>query len=77
VLLVGNHSGGTLIADTFVFTQAFYDRFGSTRRSTSSRTTSCSGRPESGRCSGFARLAARFDVPIGADRRLTSTLERR
>jgi 1-acyl-sn-glycerol-3-phosphate acyltransferase len=32
VLLVGNHSGGTLIADTFVFTQAFYDRFGSARR---------------------------------------------
>jgi hypothetical protein len=24
VLLVGNHSGGTLIADTFVFAQAFY-----------------------------------------------------
>jgi 1-acyl-sn-glycerol-3-phosphate acyltransferase len=28
VLLVGNHSGGTLIADTFVFGQAFYDHFG-------------------------------------------------
>ena len=28
VLLVGNHSGGTLIADTFVFGQHFYDRFG-------------------------------------------------
>ena len=28
VLLVGNHSGGTLIADTFVFAQAFYDHFG-------------------------------------------------
>jgi 1-acyl-sn-glycerol-3-phosphate acyltransferase len=28
VLLVGNHSGGTLIADTFVFGQAFYDQFG-------------------------------------------------
>src|SRR5437588_1119190 len=27
VLLVGNHSGGTLIADTFVFAQAFYDAF--------------------------------------------------
>ena len=27
VLLVGNHSGGTLIADTFVFAQAFYDHF--------------------------------------------------
>jgi 1-acyl-sn-glycerol-3-phosphate acyltransferase len=27
-LLVGNHSGGTLIADTFVFAQAFYDHFG-------------------------------------------------
>src|SRR3978361_767006 len=25
VLLVGNHSGGILIADTFVFAQAFYD----------------------------------------------------
>src|SRR5437588_11715756 len=24
VLLVGNHSGGTWIADTFVFSQAFY-----------------------------------------------------
>jgi 1-acyl-sn-glycerol-3-phosphate acyltransferase len=32
VLLVGNHSGGTLIADSFVFAQAFYDRFGPTRR---------------------------------------------
>jgi 1-acyl-sn-glycerol-3-phosphate acyltransferase len=31
VLLVGNHSGGTLIADTFVFSQAFYDYFGSDR----------------------------------------------
>jgi 1-acyl-sn-glycerol-3-phosphate acyltransferase len=28
VLLVGNHSGGTLIADTFVFAQAFYEHFG-------------------------------------------------
>ena len=32
VLLVGNHSGGTLIADTFVFAQAFYDHFGTDRR---------------------------------------------
>jgi 1-acyl-sn-glycerol-3-phosphate acyltransferase len=32
VLLVGNHSGGTLIADTFVFAQGFYDHFGPTRR---------------------------------------------
>src|SRR5690348_10018960 len=32
VLLVGNHSGGTLIADTFVFAQAFYDHFGTERR---------------------------------------------
>src|SRR3954454_987926 len=32
VLLVGNHSGGTLIADTFVFAQAFYDYFGPERR---------------------------------------------
>ncbi len=31
VLLVGNHSGGTLIADTFIFAQAFYDRFGPER----------------------------------------------
>jgi 1-acyl-sn-glycerol-3-phosphate acyltransferase len=31
VLLVGNHSGGTLIADTFVFAQAFYDHFGAER----------------------------------------------
>jgi 1-acyl-sn-glycerol-3-phosphate acyltransferase len=31
VLLVGNHSGGTMIADTFVFAQAFYDRFGPDR----------------------------------------------
>ena len=31
VLLVGNHSGGTLIADTFVFAYAFYKRFGSER----------------------------------------------
>lgn len=32
VLLVGNHSGGTLIADSFVFGQAFYDHFGADRR---------------------------------------------
>jgi 1-acyl-sn-glycerol-3-phosphate acyltransferase len=32
VLLVGNHSGGTLIADTFVLAQAFYDHFGPERR---------------------------------------------
>jgi len=32
VLLVGNHSGGTLIADTFVFAQHFYDHFGAQRR---------------------------------------------
>jgi 1-acyl-sn-glycerol-3-phosphate acyltransferase len=32
VLLVGNHSGGTWIADTFVFAQAFYDHFGAGRR---------------------------------------------
>jgi 1-acyl-sn-glycerol-3-phosphate acyltransferase len=32
VLLVGNHSGGTMIADTFVFSQAFYDHFGAERR---------------------------------------------
>ena len=32
VLLVGNHSGGTLIADTFVFGQSFYDHFGADRR---------------------------------------------
>src|SRR4051794_23507768 len=31
VLLVGNHSGGTLIVDTFVFSQAFYDHFGPAR----------------------------------------------
>lgn len=32
VLLVGNHSGGTLIADTFVFSSAFYRHFGPERR---------------------------------------------
>jgi len=32
VLLVGNHSGGTMIADTFVFGTAFYERFGPERR---------------------------------------------
>ncbi|MBA2240653.1 MAG: acyltransferase family protein [Solirubrobacterales bacterium] len=31
VLLVGNHSGGTLIADTFVFAYEFYDHFGADR----------------------------------------------
>ncbi len=31
VLLVGNHSGGWLIADTFVFGQAFYSHFGPER----------------------------------------------
>lgn len=32
VLIVGNHSGGTMIVDTFVFAQAFYDHFGPQRR---------------------------------------------
>ncbi len=31
VLLVGNHSGGWLIADSFVFGQSFYDHFGPER----------------------------------------------
>jgi len=31
VLLVGNHSGGVVIADTFIFAQAFYDHFGADR----------------------------------------------
>jgi 1-acyl-sn-glycerol-3-phosphate acyltransferase len=31
-LLVGNHSGGTMIADTFVFTLCFYEHFGPDRR---------------------------------------------
>ena len=31
VLIVGNHSGGTVIVDTFVFAQAFYDHFGPER----------------------------------------------
>jgi 1-acyl-sn-glycerol-3-phosphate acyltransferase len=31
-LLVGNHSGGTMIADTFVFAQSFYEHFGPERR---------------------------------------------
>src|SRR5437763_3269680 len=32
VLLVGNHSGGTLIADRFVFATEFYSHFGPQRR---------------------------------------------
>jgi 1-acyl-sn-glycerol-3-phosphate acyltransferase len=32
VLIVGNHSGGTMIADTFVFTMCFYNHFGPERR---------------------------------------------
>jgi 1-acyl-sn-glycerol-3-phosphate acyltransferase len=32
VLLVGNHSGGIVIVDTFVFAQAFYDHFGAQRQ---------------------------------------------
>jgi 1-acyl-sn-glycerol-3-phosphate acyltransferase len=31
VLLVGNHSGGTWIADTFILSQYFYDHFGPER----------------------------------------------
>lgn len=31
VLLVGNHSGGTLIVDTFAFAYAFYSHFGAER----------------------------------------------
>jgi 1-acyl-sn-glycerol-3-phosphate acyltransferase len=32
VLIVGNHSGGLMIADTFIFTMAFYHHFGAERR---------------------------------------------
>ena len=32
VLLVGNHSGGTLIVDTFAFAYSFYEYFGAERR---------------------------------------------
>lgn len=32
VLLVGNHSGGTMIVDSFVFAYAFYTHFGAERR---------------------------------------------
>lgn len=32
VLLVGNHSGGTIILDTFAFAYAFYSHFGAERR---------------------------------------------
>jgi 1-acyl-sn-glycerol-3-phosphate acyltransferase len=32
VLLVGNHSGGTMIADTFIFATRFYEHFGAHRR---------------------------------------------
>jgi 1-acyl-sn-glycerol-3-phosphate acyltransferase len=32
VLIVGNHSGGLMIADTFVFTMSFYEHFGPERR---------------------------------------------
>lgn len=31
VLIVGNHSGGTVIVDTYVFSQVFYDHFGPER----------------------------------------------
>jgi 1-acyl-sn-glycerol-3-phosphate acyltransferase len=31
VLLVGNHSGGIMIVDTFIFAQAFHDHFGAQR----------------------------------------------
>jgi 1-acyl-sn-glycerol-3-phosphate acyltransferase len=31
VLIVGNHSGGTVIVDTYVFAQAFFDHFGPER----------------------------------------------
>ena len=31
-LLVGNHSGGTMIVDTFLFAVEFYERFGADRR---------------------------------------------
>jgi 1-acyl-sn-glycerol-3-phosphate acyltransferase len=31
-LLVGNHSGGTYIADTFIFAMSFYEHFGPYRR---------------------------------------------
>jgi 1-acyl-sn-glycerol-3-phosphate acyltransferase len=32
VLLVGNHSGGTVIVDTFILAHAFYEHFGPERR---------------------------------------------
>jgi len=55
LLLVGNHSGGTLIADTFAFAYGFYNYFGPTGCSTSSPTTSSSGCRASSRCAGTGR----------------------
>ena len=54
VLLVGNHSGGNVPPDTFVFTLAFCSYFGVERPFISSRTTwSLCIR----RCAGFASSA--------------------
>ncbi len=55
VLLVGNHSGGNLPPDTFVFTLAFCSYFGVERRSTNSRTTSSCSTPGLGCCASSAR----------------------
>ena len=78
VLLVGNHSGGTLIADTFVFAQAFYDHFGpDCGGSTSSRTTwSSSCRACARACRATARCRRRRRTWSGrssAARRCSST----
>src|SRR4051812_25596631 len=47
-LLVGNHSGGTYIADTFVFATCFYEHFGPDRPCAGAPT-----RPPAARCAAW------------------------
>jgi 1-acyl-sn-glycerol-3-phosphate acyltransferase len=58
VLLVGNHSGGLLIADTFIFSTAFYEHFGADRRFHQLAHDLVVGTPGLGWLSRFGTVAA-------------------
>lgn len=61
VLLVGNHSGGLVIADTFVFAHEFYDHFGPYRRFHQLAHNMAAGNPALGILRRFGTIRASHD----------------
>jgi 1-acyl-sn-glycerol-3-phosphate acyltransferase len=68
-LLVGNHSGGLLIADTFVFAMAFYSHFGPGRRFHQLAHDVAARLPATGVLRRYGTLAASHENATAAFRR--------